>query len=289
MNNKFSSLLALTILSMYCFMTSLSYAQDVPIEQVLAQDLVHFMPNSRYEEVQAGEQTLPIVINTSNVPISKGAAILISDIGHGQLGSKMLGPLITNLNDHGWNTVATFSPSIGLSYEIQLNPDLLNNEDETTSIKPYQSLTSYREDNFTLHEQQMQLFMNSVMERAEQYPGFALVIAEGTSAAWLTKLYAQGDLRIPDSLVVISPFWPDPEFNEQLPELVLKAPPPILDIVSQWDNKWALHTRQARLKSATVGLKPKYRQRELIGLPHGQNQAQYLTKEIVGWTNYLGW
>lgn len=267
-----------------------SQSADIPVstEQQKAADLTYLLPDSDFEEVQAGELSLPVVVSTSNVPISKGAAILVTDVGQTQFSSPIIGPLMRNLNNHGWNTLSIFSPSIGLSYGISSD----NQSEQLGServLKPITAVSPFSSENFEQQEQQLLLFMNGVMQRAGQYPGFAIVIAEGTSAAWLTKLYAERKLRVPDSLVIVNPYWPDVQMNQTLPSLLTQAPLPILDIFNRSDNIWTSATTKARLKAAVVGLKPQYRQRELVGLDYGEAQSDYLANEIIGWTRFLGW
>lgn len=267
---------------------SQSGEQSVAAEQQKAADLTYHLSDQHYEqvEVQAGELSLPVIVSTSNVPISKGAAILLTDVGKTQFSSAIINPLMDELNNHGWNTLSIFSPSVGLAYQGTVPENEVSTED---TLKPFEAISPFSETNYEQHEQQLLLFMNGVMQRAGQYPGFAMVIAEGTSAAWLTKLYAERKLRLPDALVVINPYWPDPIMNQQIPNFIIQAALPILDIYNRSDNIWTASTRQQRLKSATVGLKPQYRQRELIGLSYGNNQGAYLSNEIVGWTRFLGW
>lgn len=154
---------------------------------------------------------------------------------------------------------------------------------------PGEGLTNINEDDFNAHEQQLQEQMQAVVSRSSQYPGFFLVIAQGTSGAWLTKLYAEQGLASPDALVVVNPYWPQREYNQTLPTHVAATSMPLLDIYSPWDNGWGQLTVAPRRVAAEKGLKLHYRQRELIGQAMDTEQFRLLGKEIYGWLTYLGW
>ena len=151
------------------------------------------------------------------------------------------------------------------------------------------AVTMINDQAFTKHEQQLVALLEAAAEKSLEYPGFFLVISKGTSAAWLSKIYAEKTLNTPDAFVVISPFWPDRKHNQRLPDWIANTPMPVLDLYSGWDNGWAQMTVSQRQIAAIKSLKLQYRQRELLGFNTSLHQSNYISKEIYGWISHMGW
>ena len=79
------------------------------------------------------------------------------------------------------------------------------------------------------------------------------------------------------------------DLNKQVAGYFAEAGMPLLDLYNQWDNKWTLSTAEQRKIAAAKALKLHFRQVELIGVPIGQGQHRYMTKQIIGWLTYMGW
>jgi hypothetical protein len=131
--------------------------------------------------------------------------------------------------------------------------------------------------------------MQSLLDKSAEYPGFVVVVSEGTTAAWLAKMYDEQLITEPDAFVSISAYWPQIELNDQIAGYLANTSFPVLDLYSQWDNKWTITTAEKRRIAAVRALKLHFRQTELIGVPIGQGQHQYLTKQIIGWLTFMGW
>ena len=116
-----------------------------------------------------------------------------------------------------------------------------------------------------------------------------MVISKGTSAAWLSKIYAENTLDVPDAFVAFSPYWPDRKRNQRLPEWIANTSMPVLDLYSSSDNEWARKTVAQREIEAIKSLKLQYRQRELLGFNLYQPHNTYISKEIYGWLSHMGW
>ena len=59
------------------------------------------------------------------------------------------------------------------------------------------AVTTIDNQAFVKHEQQLVSLLQAVFEKSQEYPGYFLVISKGTSAAWLSKIYAEKTLVSP--------------------------------------------------------------------------------------------
>lgn len=260
-------------------------AVQLDAQAMLNEDLQQSLPAHQYRTLLAGEQEFTLLVSNSTTVNTRGVAILVNDYGIAHMGVRSLAPLTPYLNDTGWATLVLTAPG------TQFNPDP---QDQTEDQKPARSepfkpsrlMTPAQ---FDRHEQQLLQRMTASLPLTTDYPGFVLIIAQGTSAAWLLKLYTDGALELPDALVTLAPYWPDPERNRQISDYMGAIQTPVLDIYNQWNNEWTLISRQERQVAALKALKVHYRQREIIGQPLAINQHPYLAKEIYGWLTHMGW
>lgn len=281
-----------------------AYARQANEDMLM--DIQHSQFADQFQTLLAGEQEIAIRVSESNTPITRGVAVLISEAGRGPFNENGIAQLSSALNNVGWVTMIMQAPSVGFdSKSDELNkpeqestqqpdqaagnndPNVAQQADET--VHPKQGLVSINETAFAAHEQELITRMQAVVQRTQDYPGFFLVIARGTSAAWLTKIYAEKKLDLPDAMVAVSPFWPERQFNKQLPEWVSQTEMPYLDMYSPWDPEWALSTTAQRKIQAQKALKLLYRQKELIGQKLDEQQYDLLAKEIYGWLTFMGW
>jgi len=268
---------------------SLSASVSAAVDQQLLHDLDlrRALFSDEYSTIKVAEQDMVIIIQENTTAISRGVAMLITDSGASLSSQQGLAPLVKQLRNLGWVTMLVPSPTSDLflpeenvEAEQQENPP-------TSSIKS--SVSQFNQQIFDQHLERLSLIMQAALEQAKAYPGFVLVIAQGTSAATLTQLYAENKINAPDALVVISPYWPDRKFNNQLANFLANTPMPVLDIYSQWDNNWSLASTKMRKTAAIRALKLQYRQREIIGVGLIQQPASYVSKEIYGWLSHMGW
>jgi hypothetical protein len=246
----------------------------------------HF--DDEYSTIKVAEQDMVIIINENVTAISRGVALLVTDNGAPISSQQGLAPLVKQLTGLGWVTMLVPSPASDLFQPAEN----LAADDATAEQPPATTKSSARQLNqqiFDEHLQRLTLIMQATLERAKEYPGFVLVIAQGTSAATLSQLYAEQKVTTPDAFVVISPYWPDRKFNNQLANFLANTPMPVLDIYSKWDNSWSQASVKARKTAAIRALKLQYRQREISGVELFQQPASNVSKEIYGWLSYMGW
>ena len=252
-------------------------------------DLRRALFNDEYSIIKVAEQDRVVIINENATAISRGIALLVTDNGTSISSQQGLAPLVKQLVNLGWVTMLLPSPASDLFLPTENIVEQDTNTDELTPTSVKTSASRFNQQIFDEHLQGLTLIMQAALEQAKEYPGFVLVIAQGTSAASLSQLYAENKLKAPDALVVIGPYWPDRKFNNQLANFLANTPMPVLDIYSQWDNSWSLASIKARKIAATRALKLQYRQREIIGVGLVQQPSTYVSKEIYGWLSHMGW
>ncbi|MFT2089830.1 DUF3530 family protein [Paraglaciecola sp. 2405UD69-4] len=293
-------------ISSFIILTFISEA--APDTQLLKTlDLERALFSEEYKDFTLGDRQAIYLVQENTTAIALGVAIMIPESGRPIIGQKGLQPLANELNKLGWVTLLMPAPEVGflqLTTEPPANntdqegtnvaPESMANSDKTASIQNISDLnksamTQLNPEAFSLHEKELIAILQESARQAANYPGFFIVIAQGTSAAWMTKIYSEKKLDIPDALVTISPFWPERKLNDSLPLLMANTPMPVLDLFSENDNSWARQTVELRKISATKSLKLQYRQRSIMGYLYTQQSNLYLSKEIYGWTTYMGW
>lgn len=290
-------------------------------------DLQRELFSDQYQSFEINQQPFIYLLHENTTAITRGVAVLLADSGVSVAGKKGFVPLAKELNKLGWVTIILPAPEIAFTpvadesastettegtvaenandnaatATTSTNTDTNNpNPDINGSITPVApdsvdpdinkaSVSGIDNLAFLQHEEQLIALLQAAKVRSEDYPGFFLVISQGTSAAWLSKIYAEEKIETPDALVTISPYWPDRKFNQLLAQWLANTPMPVLDLYNQWDNEWARKTVNAREIAAIRSLKLQYRQRQLLGVDLHQQDSTYLSKEIYGWLSHMGW
>ncbi|WP_124916910.1 DUF3530 family protein [Alteromonas flava] len=276
--------IVLTILQVLLLSLMLSWlsvhAQALPNAELLHTDTQNRLPQASVETILAGTEQVPVTSTSASLPLTRGVAIIISDHLDGVFGDDGISVIAQSLNEWGWHTVILPAPVPNLSSEEIADAEAMN------ALSAQVTFTSEARTRYGLSLSQR---MQGVAELVQTVPGYRLVIARGIAAAGLISLYQQGALAEPDSLVITGPFWPNQSFNQQLPVELAQTPFPVLDITSEWDNRWSLQTIDARRKAAVTELKLHYRQRDIVGTVYTEQQYLALAKQIYGWITYLGW
>ncbi len=277
----------------------LGHAQAVADrEQQLLLDVQRSEFADSYETLLAGEREVVVVTQESTTPLTKGVALIIGESGLGPFNQNSAAELANMMNQYGWVSMVMPAPTSAFFAPLEASPAVAaqnaSNETEPSSdteqsVHPRQGPVVLEEAEFNQQEQQLMLQLQAIVPKTQQYPGFFLVIAQGTSAAWLGKIYSEQKLGLPDALIVVNPYWPQRAYNQQIPEILANTQMPVLDVFSRWDNKWGKRTVADRKVAAEKNLKLHYRQRELIGQMIDKEQYRLLSKEIYGWLTQMGW
>lgn len=277
----------------------LGQAMDEDAQLLL--DMQQSRPQDTFESLLAGETQVPMVVQEAETTISKGVAVILTEAGQGPLYHQGVAPLANELNKVGWVTFSIPAPILKSSQQAPANSQgqadtQVANEQSANMTDPqkplarFESVKQISEQQIQSQQQQIQLLMRAAASRATDFAGFFMVVSQGASAAWLTKLYSEGRLESPDALVAVGPYWPDRKLNNELASLLANTSMPVLDITSQWDNTWAQQTHEQRRIAARKSLKLHYRQRQLLDVPLAEHQQfAYLAKEIYGWVTHMGW
>ncbi|NMH60349.1 DUF3530 family protein [Alteromonas ponticola] len=255
---------------------------------MLSEDLERRFHAEELEQVLVGELTLSVIPQESAIPLSRGVAILLVDAGYQGLRLAAAQQLAKQLNQLGWHTL--IAPSL---IEVAL---VTAEQTDNTTVHP-RSASHQAWYDFDRTKTQLSLLVNALFNHVSSQRGFKLIVSQGMTAAHLIELAAEEQIAAPDSMVVISPFWPDRRKNLAIGESLAKTEFPVLDINLIRSNLWDAHTYRKRRQDANNALKLHYRQRSI----HADNFSSYayaetispqivqLSKEIYGWTSYLGW
>lgn len=261
--------------------------------------------------LEVNNTAVPLVESLNTTANLYGVAVLIGESGRPPASQQNLAMLTQYLNNLGWVTMQISPPTVGFEPDLaddskseaqsedQANDsasqvDSSANDQATTASSSTPSSPQYQlhrisNAHFLLHEQELRERVSAVMQRAQNYSGFRLVIAQGTSAAWMIKMYAEEQIPSPDAFVAISAFWPQRNLNALIASYTANTPMPLLDIYSNHDNNWGLMSALERKNSSHKNLKLDYRQRHLTHTFNTQSDSEFVSKEIYGWLHYLGW
>lgn len=309
MSQFFRVIIIIKLLFLLLLTTLCSHSLAAPDNQLLRRlDLQRGLFTDTYQHFDINGQPIIYVLQENTTAMTRGVAVMIADSGIPLVSQQGFSALADELNKVGWVTILLPAPDIGfmptLAQDVAVENDekiAVAEETDTSTEKQIPSasivdlnisqsaVTSIDEQAFIEHEQQLVALLQATIKKSQEYPGFFLVISKGTSAAWLSKIYAQKTLAAPDAFVAISPFWPDRELNQRIPQWVASTPMPVLDLYNNQDNGWS-QTTVAQRKIATVkSLKLQYRQRELLGFNKYRQYSTYVGKEIYGWVSHMGW
>lgn len=250
-------LIALSGIAAYC-----SYASALTPEQALTADLQRQFPAYEQTEQTVNNTTFLLLQRENMTSFTKGTAILVPDWSQHAASPKHIDYLRQQLTDYGWHTLSVMPPSY-----------------------PDYPLT---EDSLTQYQQSLKDRMELVQRTAEQQPGVSIVVAQGSSAAVLNRLYAAKQLAEPAAFIMLGAYLPDPELNRQLAKAMASHQIPTLDINHQYDNQYVSSQLKLRRQLAQKQLKAMYRQRQIVGSGYHNDEQQWVLQEIYGWLNSVG-
>ena len=204
----------------FSFMFLMGYFAPGAQAQSLYEDITHaFLPDD-ITYVMAGEIRVPIFESPSALPISRGAAIILADASPTGLSIGDARHLASLLNEKGWHAVV--SP---VSFTLEEEPDLPVDE----AIHP-KSDSRLQRQSYVSSSQHLTILINALNTHLESHQGFRMNIAYGMQAAQLLDLGSKGIIPSPDTLVAITPFWPNADINRGVPEFIAGTEFPVLDL-----------------------------------------------------------
>ncbi|GAA5216134.1 DUF3530 family protein [Corallincola platygyrae] len=244
-----------------------------------------------------GDNAFQALKRDALTPQTKGVAILVPDWSVPPSQQQGVGYLSELMPNHGWVTIAITAPpqlhNPNYTSPLEKPEEIDTAREAPTPAHPIQAdewlNDEIREEQSEAYLTQIIARMDATVEESSKHPGFYLVIAQGSSAGWLTQLYEAKRLGPPDALINIGAYLPQHQMNIALAEAMAKTDIPVLDIYTRYDNRWVQDTVTLRPQLANKHFKLHYRQRELFGDVDMTRTDERLWKEIYGWLTYLGW
>ncbi|MAG76924.1 MAG: hypothetical protein CL811_09195 [Colwelliaceae bacterium] len=237
------------------------------IERSVSQELVTPM--------LAGTENFLTITQPDSHQSDKGVAILLPEWSQPATDARAINFLRQHLPTEGWTTITVQPLLKPEGYPSLADRQALADEENQKIFDDYQS--------------ELTTIMTSVMEKAAEYPGIFLVVAQGNNAAMLADLYSEDKVDKPNAFVTLSAHLLTPQDNKNLADTIADSDIPTLDIILKRDNLWVEHFAETRLRNAKRALKPYYRQRELTNFRAGYYPSEALAKEIKGWLTTIGW
>ncbi|WP_181902264.1 DUF3530 family protein [Thalassotalea euphylliae] len=244
------------------------------IEQ-FTQDIERSVDSSLVTPMLAGTDDFLTILQPDNHSTDRGIAILLPEWEQAATDSRAINFLRQHLPDEGWTTIVIQPLTKPDNYPSQQLKLALAAEENKEILDKY--------------AEKLAPMLTTVMEKAAEFPGIFLVIAQGNNAAILMDLYEQAAVEQPNALITLSAHRQSAVGNQRLANQIAGSDLPVLDIVLKKDVHWIEHFAADRNKAAKRELKPIYRQRALTNFRAGYYPEQALAKEIKGWLTTVGW
>ena len=234
----------------------------VSMEEWHKSDLSWQLPADEITELLAGDKSFLALKRAAFTAKVKGTILFIPDWSQHASSPKYLNLLRKEFNDYGWDTLAIAVPDA----PFENDPPSLN---------------SYKE--------QLQQRITAAMTSIKTESSTVIVVAQGSSAALISQLYADKKLQEPQSLILLEAYLPQADQQRSLPLAIAKQQVPTLDLRQQQGNQQVAAQWQLRKQLAQQQQKLLYRQREICGLIAQVETQQRVLKEIRGWLSYQGY
>jgi hypothetical protein len=237
-------------------------SEPTSMEEWHKSDLTWQLPADEITELMAGDKSFLALKRAAFTAKVKGTILFIPDWSQHASSPKYLNLLRKEFNDYGWDTLAIAVPDAPFENDIS-------------------SLDSYKEQ----LQQRITVAMTSVMTENST----VIVVAQGSSAALISQLYADKKLQEPQSLILLEAYLPEADQQRNLPLAIAKQQVPTLDLRQEKGNQQVAAQWQLRKQLAQQQQKLLYRQREISGLIAQVETQQRVLKEIRGWLSYQGY
>lgn len=248
-------------------------------------DLTHYLPENNVKSILAGPDDYITLISENMSINNKGVAILLPDWQQSATNPKAINLLRNELPLQGWTTI---------------------------SIQPLNKPDSYPSRALTLNEQQEEntkiideyqvklgTMINAVIDKASDYPGIVIIIAQGNHGAMLVHLLSEKNEQIPitkqpngvillSSYVLTSNALLD-DSNTAFAKQLAYSEYPVLDLLLRYDNPIVLDKAKQRMALSKKEMKVYYRQRQLNNNNVGYYPKQELLTQINSWLKSIGW
>ncbi len=244
-------------------------------EKQFNSDIKHYVKNADITPMLLGSDEFITLINEETTGTPKGVAILLSNWQQAATSPKAINFLRTNLPHQGWTTITIQSMTKPEHYPSVKDKTIAQNEENKETLTQYKNKLSK--------------IIAKVMEKAANYPGLFLVVAEGSNAALLVDLYKTNANKQPDVLVILSGHLLTKTDNKNYVEALASINVPILNLYLKYDNKDVLALAPQSLSASKKQLKIYYRQQQLNNHVSGYYPHKPLLTAINGWLKHIGW
>ena len=247
----------------------------VSLNEQQTSDINHYLTSSEIKPLLAGPNDFITLIKESTAANTKGVAILLADWQQTATNPKGLNFLRNSMPKQGWTTISIQPPSKPDNYPSQALKKSDRQAENLKTITDYQS--------------QLSAIIETVMEKAHEYPGIFIVIAQGSHGAILTDLYQLGKNPPPNALILLSSYMYSEEENEHFATSIAQSSFPVLDLYLTRDHSLATKSAILRLSKTKQTMKAFYRQRQLTNLSSSYYPQESLKIAIKGWLTSIGW
>ena len=265
--------------------TSHSIPMPTPRIEQHKKDIKHYLPTKNVKPLLVGSNDYLTLITEYKTINSKGVAILLPDWQQGATNPKAINFLRKELPQHGWTTVSIQPDSIPENY-----PSSALTKEEKLK-ENHSILKNYKEKFGTL--------INSLIDKANDYPGIVLIIAQGNHGAMVVDLLNKEKkepviLQSPNALVLLSSYvltnniFVD-ESNKAFAKTIANSDYPILDLYLRHDNPIVVNKAKQRLSMSKQAMKVYFRQRQLNNSAMGYYPETELISQINRWIKSIGW
>ena len=250
---------------------------SAPIDTVENQknDLEHYLSAQKIQPILVGTKEFTTLVKTNNAAIDKGIAILLPDWQQNVTTPKGLHSLQALLPDQGWTTISVLPPKKPNNYPSYKVKKADKEEENKQILMQYQ--------------QTLANVLTEVTEKAKNYPGIIVVIAEGHIAALLLNIYQQAQAEPPTAFVMMSAHLDDAKANLMSAKSLSQLDLPVLDLYLKNDNLLIQQNIALRKKWVNQALKSNFRQRRIYNIHPSYYPASSLTRAINGWLKSIGW
>lgn len=238
-------------------------------------DIEHYLPKETITPLLVGSDKYLIATNENTTAVNKGVMVLIPDWQQSIATPNALNQLRQNMPEYGWTTITLHPPHKPNDYPSQA---LVESERITENAE---SLDNYGKTFADI--------LLVVLEKAKNYPGGIIVVAEGSHAAFILDIYQKKLVNEPSAFVMLSAYMPTPTASNKIAQQLAMTDYPVLDLYLQRDNRLVLANAKLRKDFANREMKVYYRQKQLNNRATGYYPNNTLAREIISWLSSVGW
>lgn len=263
--------------------------KEIPLPKSLTlqhkEDLTHYIPAKNVKPLLAGPDDYITLITESTSVNSKGVAILLPDWQQGATNPKAINFLRNRLPQEGWTTLSIQPDNIPENYPSNALKASEQQEANSTVIEAYKV--------------KLGAMINAVIEKANDYPGIVMIIAQGSHGAMVVDLLDENEsapiiTQPPNALILLSSYLLTNNklidgINTEFATKLSYSEYPVLDLYLMHDNPIVLDKAGERLSLAKKEMKVYYRQRQLINSAMGYYPEEELISQLNGWLKSIGW